>query len=67
MFQQISAITLGKYALFFSILTDCKYSRSIKKKRNILINFVTNYLREMKLTLINMDYCLLPSDALNFF
>ena len=38
-----------------------------KKKRNTLIYFNTNYLTEMKLVPIIMDYCLLQFDALKFF
>ena len=38
-----------------------------QKKWNTPINSVTNYRREMKLTPINMDYCLLQFDALKFF
>ena len=44
----------------------CMYSRS-KKKKNTPTNFYVNYRREMKLAPINMDYCLLQSDALKFF
>ena len=47
------------------------YSRSNKKiKKKIgtsLFNFNTNNRREMKFIPINMDYCLLQFDALNFF
>ena len=42
------------------------YSRS-NKKQNTPINSNSNYSREMKLVSINMDYCLLHFDALNFF
>ena len=41
------------------------YSRS-KKKRNTPIYFSTNYLTEMKMVPIIMDYCLLQFDALKF-
>ena len=36
------------------------------KKNNNHINYHINYHREMKLIPINMDYCLLQFDALNF-
>ena len=41
------------------------YVHSAKKK--ISINSNTNYRGEMKLILINVDYCLLLFDASNFF
>ena len=40
---------------------------SVKKKKNIFIDSNTNHHREMKLVLINMDYCQLQFDALKFF
>ena len=36
-------------------------------KQNIPINSNANYRKEMKFVLIDMDYCLLEFDALNFF
>ena len=42
------------------------YSRS-KEKRNTPIYFNTNYLIEMKMVPIIMDYCLLQFDALKLF
>ena len=38
-----------------------------QKNRNTPINSNTNYRREMKIIPINMDYCLLQFDALQFF
>ena len=38
-----------------------------KKKKNIPINYNTNYRRQMKLVPISMDYRLLQFDALKFF
>ena len=43
------------------------YSRSKLDQKETPINSNTNYLREMKLLPINMEYCLLESEALNFF
>ena len=37
-----------------------------KKKRNTPFNFSSNYLREMKLVPINIDFCLLAIDAFKF-
>ena len=45
---------------------ESMYSSS-KKKQNTPIYFNTNYLTEMKLVPIIMDYCLLSFDALKFF
>ena len=44
----------------------CSWSKK-KKNQNTPINCNTNYLTEMKLIPINVDYCLLKFDALNFF
>ena len=38
-----------------------------KKTQNTLIKSNTNYRKEMKLVLINMDYCLLQIYALKIF
>ena len=38
-----------------------------EKKRKTLIHFNTNESSEMKLIPINVDYCLLQFEALNFF
>ena len=48
----------------FPISSICK---EIKKKKKKSINFKTNYRREMKLALINMDYYLLQFDSLKLF
>ena len=54
----------------------CKVSKKKKRERerererkrgNNFINFHTNYRRRIKFMLINMDFCLLEFDALNFF
>ena len=41
--------------------------QSIKKKRNTPFNSKANYYTEIKLIPINVDYCLLWFNALNFF
>ena len=46
------------------------YSQSVsqkKEKKNTLIYFNTNYRTEMKPIPINIDYCLLQFDAIQFF
>ena len=51
--------------LYFIAAKDVQ---SVKKKKlNTPINSNTNYRREMKLVLINMDYSLLQFEALKFF
>ena len=47
------------------LLSGCTADK--KKTRKTLIYFNTNYLTEMKLVPIIMDYCLLQFDALKFF
>ena len=53
---------LQTYTHFLSSLQSIK-----TKKRNTLINSVTNYRREMKFIPIYMDYHLLQFDAFKFF
>ena len=56
---------LFKIQLYFANDTLCTIGQ--KKKKNTAINYNENYQREMKLTPINVDYCLLQFDALKFF
>ena len=47
-------------------MISCTVGQNKQKKRNIPINFDTNYRRDMKLIPVNMDYCVLQFDALKF-
>ena len=51
------------FNMLFSILVPCTVGQ---KKRNTPVNSNTNYLREMKLIPINMNYYLLQFDAIKF-
>ena len=47
-----------------NIFLKAMYSQSKKeKKKNTTLKFNTKYRKEMKLVLINIDYCLLSFDA----
>ena len=63
--QRLNSYTIQIYVLRFSIklFIECKVSQ----KKKAPMYFKTNYRIEMKLVPIMMEYCLLQSDALNFF
>ena len=54
-------------SVIFSAILLLKLVQSVKEKTYILINFNTNYSREMKFVPISIDYCILPFDTLKFF
>ena len=65
--ENLNIFPLESYSFaLFEFFCVCMNS-PVKKKRNTLINSNTNYRREMKPIPVNVDYCLLQSDALNFF
>ena len=67
--SDLSLLEYSVYTLSRSLTHTCThtYVQSVKKKKNIPINFNTNNRRDMKLVPINLDYCLLQFDALKYF